>query len=84
MLSLIADMVSKKQENSFSKRENWPNVPVFEILQKKTENMPHMIFSEESRTGLGFEIRHRQQKSKMLVYAQCLTGGQSSSNTGVR
>ena len=28
----------------------------FEILQKKTSNMPRVVWAEESKTGLGFKI----------------------------
>jgi len=34
----------------------------FEVLQKKSSNMPRVVRAEESKTGLGFEIGPRQQK----------------------
>ena len=46
---------------------------------KKSRKHAHVLFDEESKTGHGFEIRHRQQKN--VTYAQCLTGKQSSRNT---
>ena len=34
----------------------------FEIFQKDLKYMPRVDFGEESNTGIGFEIRRRQQK----------------------
>ena len=58
----------------FSKRENWTNQTVLRFYNK-SRNMPHVVFNEEFKTGIGFEIKH---DSKMLTYAQCLSDGQSS------
>ena len=34
----------------------------FEVLQKMPKTMPRVVWAEESKTGLGFEIGPRQQK----------------------
>ena len=33
----------------------------FEVLQKKSSTLPRVVWPEESKTGLGFEIEPRQQ-----------------------
>ena len=37
-------------ESANKKHENWPNEPVFEVLQKS--NIPRVVWAEESKTGL--------------------------------
>ena len=34
----------------------------FGVLQKNASNTPCVVWAEESKIGLGFEIGHRQQK----------------------
>ena len=38
------------------KRENWPNKPVLGFYKKRLSNMPRVVWTEEFKTGLGFEI----------------------------
>ena len=48
-----------------TKTANTPKVAKrahFEVLRQKSNDMPRVVCNEESKTGLGFEIGHRQQK----------------------
>ena len=48
----------------------------FEILQKKSNNMPRVVCVEKSKHGLRFEIRPSYDDVPMT--SQCPTDGQSS------
>ena len=43
------------------KHHKWPNKLIL-IFSKNLKRVPSVVFNEESKTGLGFEIGHRQQK----------------------
>ena len=45
-----------KNANKKQKCENWPNEPILRFYKEKLSNMPRVVWSEESKTGLGFEI----------------------------
>ena len=55
-----ADFVPKPLENIFSRR--LVKRACFEVLQQKSSITPSVVWAEESKTGLGFEIGPPQQK----------------------
>ena len=59
------------------KRENWPNEPVLRF-HKTSSNMPRVVWAEESKTALGFEIR--PSYDDVPTTSQCATIWQSSCN----
>ena len=62
-------MLTKKK-----KRENWSNEPVFRFHKKST--LPRVVWVEESKNGLGFEIGPNYDN--VPTRSQLLTGRQSS------
>ena len=60
------------------KRENWSNETVFRFYKKKSSTLPRVVWAEESKTGLRFEIRPSYDVVQMR--SQLVTDGQSSCN----
>ena len=54
----------------------------FEILQKNSSNMLHVVWAEESKTGLGFETG--PSYDDVPTASQCATAWQSSCSTQTR
>ena len=48
-------MLDKNTRMKNIKRKNWPNESILKFY-KKASNMPHVVWAEESKHGLGFEI----------------------------
>ena len=62
IFSSRADTVPKKTGKTPNMQKQLPNKPIFRFY-KYPESMLCVIYNEESKTGLGFEIGHRQQNA---------------------
>ena len=62
VLSSITDTVPKTPRKTSFQNAKTGQASPFLGSMKNPENMPRVLFNEESKTGLGSEIGHRQQK----------------------